>query len=357
MGTAGQAPAPEKKESGEKRMTIYDIAKEAGVSPSTVSRVINNKKGINEETRRRVQRLLQENNYIRNETARGLSMQSTKIIGILLEDIRISHHTESVYVIEQEMTRKGYTCITFSTGPTTQQRARCLQILEQRRVDGAILMGSMFETEEMAELLKTHLSGIPVVIANGWLDLPNVYGVLVDEEHGVEDCVAYLSRMGYQRPAFVRADGTPSTQHKLKGFLNGVSRLGISKKEAVVCDGAGNGTNPAMTVETGKMVTERLVKGHPEIDSIIYAVDLLAVGGLARLEEMGIAVPERIGVMGIDNTLYGQICRPTLTTLDNRLVETSKNASRILLETLEKNEPSHKIMLFTDIVERESTRK
>lgn len=338
-------------------MTIYDIAKEAGVSPSTVSRVINNKKGINAETRERVLKLLADNNYIRNETARGLSTQSTKIIGILLEDIRISHHTESIYVIEQEMTSRGYTCITFSTGSTTKQKARCMEILEQRRVDGVILVGSMYETEEMAELLKTHLSNIPVVIANGYMDLPNVYGVLVDEGHGVEECVRYLQNSGYQCPAFVKSDDTPSTRHKLKGFLTGVGKLGISKKEAVVYDAAANDTNPAMTVDYGKMVTERLVKENPQIDSIIYAMDLLAVGGLLKLEEMGIAVPERIGVMGIDNTLYSRICKPSLTTLDNRLVETSKNASRILLDTLDKNETSHKIMLFTNIVERESTRK
>lgn len=338
-------------------MTIYDIAKEAGVSPSTVSRVINNKEGINEKTRQRIQKLLTEHNYIRNETARGLSTQSTKIIGILLEDIRISHHTESVYVIEQEMTRMGYTCITFSTGSAREQRRRCVEILEQRRVDGAILMGSMFETEEMAELLKTHLSNIPVVIANGYLELPNVYGVLVDEEHGVENCVEYLFRTGCKCPAFVKSDETLSTRRKMRGFLSGVKKMGISQENAVIYDAAANDSNPEMTVEFGKMVTEQLIRENPQIDSVIYAVDLLAVGGLLKMDELGIAVPDRIGVIGIDNTLYGRICKPSLTTLNNKLVETSKNAARILLETLEKNETSHKIMLFTDIVERESTRK
>ena len=89
-------------------MTIYDIAKQAGVSASTVSRVINNKPGINAQTRKRVQKLLNENHYIPNEAARGLVMQSSKIIGILIEDLRIEHHTESAYVIEQEMTAFFY---------------------------------------------------------------------------------------------------------------------------------------------------------------------------------------------------------------------------------------------------------
>jgi LacI family transcriptional regulator len=337
-------------------MTIYDIAKAAGVSPSTVSRVMNNKKGVSEKTRRYVQRFLKENNYICNETARGLSLQSTKIIGILLEDIRISHHTEAVYVIEQEMTPKGYTCIVFSTGRTTEQRMHCMEMLEQRRVDGVILIGSMFETKEMAALLETYLSGIPVIMANGYLDLPNVYGVLVDERRGVENCVAFLAQAGYRHPAFVKQGGTPSSRHKLNGYMAGMA-LQFPKSETVVYDTACTDSNPYLAMEQGGCTTERLMKEHPDIDAIIYSIDLLAIGGLIKLEGLGITSPNQVGVMGIDNSLFGQICKPTLTTLDNKLVETSKNASRILLDVLEKRDTSHKIMLFTDIIERNSTKR
>ena len=100
----------------ESAKTIYDIAKEAGVSASTVSRVVNNKPGINEKTRKKVQQLLEKYNYIPNEAARGLVTQSSRIIGILIEDIRVFHHTESAYVIEQEMTRLGYSCLSLCTG-------------------------------------------------------------------------------------------------------------------------------------------------------------------------------------------------------------------------------------------------
>ncbi len=337
-------------------MTIYDIAKEAGVSPSTVSRVINNKKGINEQTRKRVQILLEKYNYVRNEAARGLSMQSTNTIGILLEDIRISHHTEAVYVIEQEMTRRGYTCITFSTGRSSQKREACIKMLGERRVDGAILIGSMFETPEMEKILRTHLSSIPVVIVNGYLELPNIYGVLVDEEHGVAKCVRYLAEQGYKKSAFVKIDDTPSTRHKLKGFLLEMKSLGNAKEDIVVVEVEIQNSAPKCIVEFGEKVTEELVLAHPDVDSIIYSVDLLAIGGIQALKNMGIMVPDDIGVMGIDNTLYGQICSPKLTTLDNKLVEISKKASRILLDVLKEKEKSYQIMLFTDIVERESTR-
>ena len=175
-------------------MTIYDIAREAGVSASTVSRVINNKPGIKESTRKKVQKLLDEYNYTPDVAARGLVMQASKFIGILIEDIRVSHHTESAYVIEQEMTRQGYTCITFSTGADSKRKAQYIEILEQRRVEGAIFIGSMFGTEAVRQSVEQHLSNTPVVIVNGALDLPNTYSVLIDEERGTEECVALLPK-------------------------------------------------------------------------------------------------------------------------------------------------------------------
>lgn len=91
------------------------------------------------------------------------------------------------------------------------------------------------------------------------------------------------------------------------------------------------------------------------MDGILCATDLLAIGCLEELKHRGIPVPERVAVTGVDNTLYGQLCTPQLTTLDNKLAEVSLTAARILLDVLEERPVSHKVMLFTQIVEREST--
>lgn len=336
-------------------MTIYDIAKVAGVSASTVSRVINDKPGINEETRKKIKKLLAEYNYSPNEAARGLVMQSSRIIGILIEDIRVIHHTESAYVIEQEMTKLGYTCITLSTGPNVEQKVEYIKILEQRRVEGVILMGSMFGTEAVAEAIREHLADVPVSIVNGYLDLPNVYGVLIDEEHGVESCVDLLAKKGRRKLAFALDCNTPSNRNKIDGFITGMMKLGTERDQVLVYDAKISDMNPDTVIWRGSEIARKIVGEQPDIQGIIFSVDLLAVGGLQALEEDGIDVPGRIAVMGVDNTIYGKICRPRLSTLDNKLVETSKNASRVLLEVLKKEEVSHKIMLFTEIIEREST--
>lgn len=336
-------------------MTIYDIAKAAGVSASTVSRVINDKPGINEETRKRIKKLLEEHNYSPNEAARGLVMQSSKIIGILLEDIRVAHHTESAYVIEQEMTKLGYTCITLSTGHSVERKVEYIKILEQRRVEGVIMMGSMFGTEAVAEGIKEHLAKVPVAIVNGYLDLPNVYGVLIDEEHGVESCVELLAKKGRRKLAFALDCVTPSNEKKVNGFISGMMKQGVDRDQILLYDANVTDMDPELTIKWGQQVTKKICMEHPDIQGIIYSVDLLAVGGLQALEEEGIPVPGQVSVMGVDNTLYGKISRPKLSTLDNKLVETSQNASRVLLDALHQAKVSHKIMLFPEIVEREST--
>ncbi len=338
--------------------TIYDIAKEAGVSASTVSRVVNNKPGINENTRKKVQQLLEKYNYIPNEAARGLVTQSSRIIGILIEDIRVVHHTESAYVIEQEMTRLGYTCITLSTGPDPKKKAEYIRHLEQRRVEGAILMGSMFGTSEVEESIHEHLSGIPIVIVNGYLNLPNVYSVIADEERGIEECVELLASKGRKNIAFVMDAETPSNNSKKRGFMTAMMRQGIPSEKQLLYQADWEGvslSDPRNTILRGAGATRRLLQENPQVDAIVYCVDLLAIGGIHEMESQGIAVPEQIAVMGVDNTIYGEICRPQLSTLDNKLVEVSRNASGILLNALEKKEVSKRMMLYTEIIEREST--
>lgn len=330
-------------------MTIYDIAKEAGVAASTVSRVINNKPGLRAETREKVQRLLEKYNFTPDAAARGLVMQATRMVGILIVDIRVAHHTDSAYVIEQALTRRGYCCITMSTGPTDEGKADYIRILEERRVEGVILMGSMFATEKVKESIKHHLANIPVVIVNGYLDLPNVSGVIVDENAGVERCVELLASKGKRKVAFVMDQDSPSNRLKQKGYMDGMKKNGVSGEELLLYDA------PESSVKGGYDITMQILKEHPDMEGIIYSIDLIAAGGVRAVCDLGIRIPEQIGLIGVDNTIYGEISDPKLTTLDNKTEEMSEFAAEILWEGLKGRRQSRKMMLFSEIVEREST--
>lgn len=336
-------------------MTIYDIARQAGVSASTVSRVINHKPGIKDSTRKRVEKLLAECGYTPDAAARGLVTQASRFVGILIEDIRVSHHTEAVYIIEQEMTRRGYTCITFSTGADPRRKAEYIQILEQRRVEGVILIGSMFGGEEVRREAERRLSSIPVVLVNGVLDLPNAYCVLADEERGAEDCAVLLAGEGRRRLAYLMDTPTPSNLSKQRGFFAGLRRCGLEPDpKGCVFDAAGEGNGPRDAIRRGREAAARMLEAMPDADGVLCATDLLAIGCLQELRGRGVAVPERTAVIGVDNTLYGQLCVPTLTTLDNQLAEISLAAARMLLDALEGVAVTRRMTLRAEIIRRDS---
>ena len=319
------------------------------MAASTVSRVINNKPGIKAETRKRVQELLHKYNYTPDAAARGLVMQSTKMVGILIVDIRVTHHIDSAFVIEQELTKRGYCCITMSTGPADERKAEYIRILEQRRVEGVILMGSMFSTEAVKQSIKEHLPGVPVVIVNGYLDLPNVSGVIVDEDAGVTRCVDLLVRKGKRKIAFVLDSDSPANRSKQQGYYDGILKNGGTEDDFLMYE------MDESSMHEGYNITVKLLKEHPDVQGIIYSIDLVAVGGVRAAYDMGYQVPKELGLIGIDNTLYGEICMPKLTTLNNKLEDLSETAASILREGLEGKPQNKKLMLFSEIIEREST--
>jgi LacI family transcriptional regulator len=328
-------------------MNIYDIAKMAGVSASTVSRVINNKKGVKKETRELVQKFLDEFNYTPNETARGLVNQASRLIGILISDIRTAYHTESVYNMEKEFTKRGYCCIIMNTGFDEEARSNYIQIMNQRQVEAVALIGSTFQSENVEKAIAKFLPSIPVVIVNGHLDLPNVYSVIADEQTGVTNCVKYLSEKNRKNLAFVIDNFTPSNKLKMKGFENGVKQYCDQDKPLIVnCDSSFTGAYNA---------TQELIINHPEINGIIYVVDLLAVAGCRALRDMKVKIPKQVAVIGVDNSLYSEISSPRLTSLDNKLFELSVTSARNLIDALQSKRVAKELMILSNLVEREST--
>ena len=328
-------------------MTIYDIAKEAGVSASTVSRVMNGKPGIGEKTRKKIQNLLKKYNYVPNESARSLSTSETRLIGILLEDTRNAHHALIAYTLEQALTARGYAGIILNTGTADSAKSEYVRLLTARNVDGVILVGSTYQNTFMKQLIRSELSDIPVVIANGWLNLPNVYGVLVDEEKGTERCTDLLLSGGRKHIAFALPSPTPSNINKLYGYRKSLRSRGIPDSAMIVRE-------DCLSPEDGVHAADWILESHPETDGILFGEDLPAIGFIRRMAERGIAVPGQIAVIGVNNSSYCVLSHPQLTSLDNRPVEMCEEAVRTLIAALNGENPPQRIMLPCSIAMRES---
>ena len=328
--------------------TIYDIAEKAGVSASTVSRVINNYPYVNKETRAKVLKVIAESNYIQNDSARSLATQNTKMAGILIADVRTTHHTEGVYYVEKEFSKNGYSCLIYNTGTDPEQQAKYIQILSQKKVEAVVLMGSVFQNVTVQNAIMVYMPNTPVAICNGYLDGPNIYGVTADERGGFMNAVRMLAAKGHKNLVFITNKLTPSNQEKLEGFKAGV-KLYLD-----------NGRPDFVEVESGSIgdieqATCNVLKTRPKTDAILYSEDFIALAGLHALYELGVKVPEQVAVLGMNNSRYAGISNPTLTSIDNMLYDTSLIAVRNLLDVLNGERVNHRMSIGSELVERSST--
>lgn len=327
-------------------MTIYDIARQAGVSASTVSRVLNNRPGINEKTRKRVLQLINENNFSVSEAARSLVNKTTNMIGILVSDIRNQHHIEGAYMISQHFIEKGYCSILMNAGESDESKAEYVKILASRRINALALIGSTFQCDPVKQAIADYFSKVPVVIQNGYFDLPNVSSVIADELAGTMKAVDYLFSIGRRAIAFINNNDTPSNRKKMKGYSIALEERNMKPRCIVSCPDSAEG---------GAIATAQLLEEYPEVDAIIYAVDLLGVGGCRYLLDIGKRVPVDISIIGTDNSPYSKIANPRLSTIDNRLGELSQNCYEILSKAIDHPDyVEHKVIVPT-LVLRETT--
>ncbi len=336
-------------------VTIYDIAQEAGVSASTVSRVLNGKKGVSADTRLKIESLLQKYNFEPNASAQGLVSQSSKLVGIIMSDIRTPHHAEGAYYIEQQLSENGYSCIIVNSGFSDQSRENGIRLLAARRPDAVVLIGSTFQNENIKRSIHKYLRNLPVIIENGFIDLPNVYSVLADEQNGIAECLRLLYRKGRKSPCYATMTDTPSNRLKTSGFEQAWLEHNHNRQRGDVPVYRFDRRQGEEEWTTCYHATRTLIQSHPEIDSIIFCTDLFANAGVRALSDLGIDISGQVAVIGVDNSIYATLCRPQLTTLDNKMPELSVACSNNLIQLLKHEKVSRRMMILSDIIERETT--
>ena len=327
-------------------MTIYDIARQVGVSASTVSRVINKRPGINAKTREKVEKALRESNFSINEAAKGLVNQSSRMIGILVSDIRNQHHIEGAYMIEQYFLEKGYCSLLFNAGTDKEGMAGYIKLLSSRRVDALVLIGSIFQNDEVMLAIENYMPNVPVVMQNGILDLPNVSSVVSNDGQGAYDAVVHMYNKGKMNIAFINNNDTPSNLKKLAGYRRACGELGMKSREILRCEDSFSG---------GAAATEELVRMYPDVDAILYSVDTLAAGGVRFLVDMGLSIPDDIALFGTDNSPFALITNPRLSSVDTKLRDLSNACADILSRAIEDRSYRKNIQIDCSLVLRETT--
>lgn len=308
-------------------MNIYDIAKIAGVSHTTISRVLNNKPGVKKETKEKILKILDDNAYFPNSYAIGLASNQNKIIGILLIDVRNYHHTDTAFHIESYFSQYGYATVIASCGWDESKQDEYVRIMASRNVEGLVLIGSHFQNEYAKKSIKKYFANKPVVIANGYLNLSNVCGVLLDEKKAVSEVVDYLVGKGHENIAFFYDNKTISAKNKEQGFLDGIEKNNLLRNKNNILD-------IESRHDVSKDETEKLLKVKPEITAIIYSEDIMAVGGIKACASLGLKVPEEISIIGFNNSIHTETSTPTITSIDNRSHDTGEQCAKALYAML-----------------------
>lgn len=325
-------------------MNIYDIAKEANVSIATVSRYLNGKPNISPKTRKKVQDALDKFQYTPSAIARGLVLDSMKQVGVLLHDIRNIYFANVAYTIEQELDRNGYHAIFYNTGDSNMEYY--IRLLAQSRVDGLIIAGSVFMKSSVENALRQFHPGKPVIFINGadaHFRLDNACSILCADSDGIELAVRHLNERGHQRIAYVKEGDAVSERRKLEGYQSAMKRLNLPTHESWVVE-------TACSLEGGiSACRELLEQRRADITAIICGEDITAMGCLSYLSTHGIRVPEQIAVVGYNNSIYGKLYPPVLTSVDNKHSIMGTEAARALCDLLNGIDVPPKKVIFPDL--------
>ena len=329
--------------------TITDIAREAGVSIATVSRVMNGKVRVSEETKKRVEEAMAKFNYSPSLIARGLKNKSMKNIALVVSTLKNMHHMRIAFEIDSHFSKLDYDVVMYETGISTESVARSIHRMLDKGIDGAVFIGSAFqvlldESDEIGRLLST----IPVVIANGWTE--GAYGILVDEYNGIKLAVKHLSDIGRKKILYLQGTETISAQNKVKGFLDGCEALKLDSHSVLRCENSVPGVRKCFNDNSG------LLKNY---DAIICDEDNLASAAIKILIELGYKVPQDKAIVGVNNSEYAELATPGITSVDNLAEQQGIACASILEDILSGKEVLEKKVLDTltpELVIRESTK-
>lgn len=319
-------------------MNIYDIAREAGVSIATVSRVINNKGTVTEATRAKVEAVLERSGYTPSAIARGMVSKSMRTVAVLTVDIRVPHYAQQAYTIEQEFSRLGYEVILCNTGGGVEATVRYLRAVMEKQVDGVILVGSIFSSIGRDKKVEELLRNVPVVLSNGRLDLPNASSVCLDDEAGAALAVEHMVSCGKRNLWYVKDLPTAGAEAKCQGFLKACAAYGDRVRGRVI--------EAEFSVEGGRQAAKNLLSSCRSFDGIICGEDETAVGVVKGLLGAGIRIPRDTAVTGYNNSIYAGMCEPRLTSIDNKPEQVALMCVR-LLERMMDGESGGTVEIFT----------
>jgi len=333
-----------------KKSTIYDVAKIAGVSPSTISRVMNTPEIVAEDTRQKVINAVKELAYIPNMMAASMPRRRTNYIGLIIPDITNIFFSNLVRGVQDVCEKHGYSVLVVNSDDSQEKEGRYLKLLYSRRVDGVILTVAGYREEEFSEEELSLLKKMNIVLIDREINGMTTPIVKVNNFAGAYSAVKYLLNMGHKKILYLAGiKGTKTNQEREKGYQAALKKAHINWKKELVAD---------FRLDTAYQKTIYhwpQLKNLDELPTAIFAAnDLMAIGALKAFSQLKVRVPEEMSIMGFDNIPFSDCTYPPLTTIAQPTYLMGQKAVETLIKLINKKKIKKSIELETELIERDS---
>lgn len=334
------------------RVTIYDIAKEAGVSPSTVSRVLSGGSNVNTVTRGRVQAVIERHHFTPSSIAQGLLRKNSKTLGIILPGVLHPYYASMFTGAYSEAQRLGYALQLFPVLPQANVTQPFMEHIDKRRLDGVILSGGVVESimnEGLVRQLQMLAHAMPVVAVCPPIPGLSCINIYSDLTSSVRQSLRHLFTLGHRRIAFLGGSyESRSAGEREQGFIDEAERLGLTSRYRHEA-----GHNP----EAGEMGVIKLLDPLPRHEwptALICINDLVALGAMRQLRHMQLRIPDDMAIVGCDNQFFSPYTCPPLTTVDLHPDEHGRAAIQQLVSSIGGDQISFSQLRPATLIVRES---
>lgn len=331
-------------------ITIYDVAREAGVSMATVSRVVNGNPNVKPMTRKKVLVAIERLGYRPNAVARGLASKKTTTVGVIIPDISSLFFSELARGIEDIATMYKYNIILCNSDQRLEKELQLINTLLEKQVDGLLFMG--------AEIKEDHLqafstSSVPTVLA-ATRDADNILpSVTIDHFQAAYDATQVLLERGHKRIAMITnpANDPLGGLLRYEGYKKALIDAGIGLDEALVATGNS-------FYESGLRTMDNFLHLTVPPTAVFAASDEMAIGAIHAVQDTGLCVPKDIEIIGHDNIRLAEMVRPRLTTVVQPMYDIGAVAMRLLTKYMNKEHVEEHVVLLPHRIEyRESTQQ
>lgn len=333
-----------------RKANIKDVAREAGVSITTVSRALNGYSDVSAETKRRIAEVAERLNYAPNLEARSMGGKKTKNLAFLVSGLQPSEPSGFVFGIlsglYQTTLERNYEFMLLTTTRAKQRELNYLQLCRQRNIEGVIISGLTIDDPYYSELVD---SEIPCVVVDLDLSGKKVCTISIDNVQASKDAVNHLIGLGHKQIAMVNGKSTATvSRQRYIGYEQALTEAGIDVSPYYVADGN-------FEAEDAYQVTMDLLKKHPEITGIFCASDVMAISAIKAAEQLGRKVPEDLSVVGFDNIPIANYVHGGITTISQSPYMMGKLGGEVLVNMIETQAFISHINLPYEFVKRSTT--